>query len=207
MVGVGRPKGQGGRAPQPGRPRKKKVPWLRRIISTTILLLVLVGLIFGIVKLGGWVKGVLSEEHSRATETATIKPVVIEGCTSKDLTISVTPSVVSVQEGNGFDVAVSLVNKGGEDCSFDLSTLVISLEGPGGAVWTPTACTPTWGKNLLLGAGKSWSTTLTWDGLVHADCAPVQNAGAAATPMEGSYALKWAAPPVVSNQEVAIQVY
>lgn len=207
MARTGRPTGEDVGAAQPGRPRKKRVPWVRRIVSTTILLLVLVALVFGVVKLGGWVKGVLSEEHSRTTEVATIKPVVIDACTPQDLTISVTPNVVSVQEGQGFNVAVSLVNKGAEDCSFDLSTLMVILDGAGGAVWTPTACSAAWDKSLLLGAGKSWSTTLTWDGLVYADCAQVQNAGGAATPMEGQYALKWSAPPIVSSKEVAVQVY
>lgn len=207
MKQSGRRHNEGVRPTQPGRPPTKKVPWMRRIISTTILLLVLVGLIFGAVKLGGWVKGILSDEHARTTEVATIKPVVIEACAAPDLGITVTPSVASVQEGYGFDVAVSLVNSGSEDCSFDLSTLVVSLEGPGGPVWTPSACAANWDKNLLLGAGKSWATTLTWDGLVYADCVLVQHSGGSATPMEGAYALKWTAPPVVSDQEVAVQVY
>lgn len=207
MVQQGQHHGEGVASTKPGRPRKKKVPWVRRIVSTTVLLLVLVGLVFGVVKLGGWVKGLLSAEHARTTEVATIKPVVIEACSAKDLGISVTPSVSSVQEGQGFDVAVTLENTGSEDCSFDLSTLAVSLEGTGGAVWTPTACSETWDKSLLLGVGKSWAATLTWDGLVYADCVVVQHSGAAATPMEGSYALKWSAPPVVSGKEVAVQVY
>ncbi len=203
--------GGGGRdfAPEPGgAPRKKrKTPWVRRIVSTLILLLVLALLLWGLVKIGGWVKTILTDEHERATQGAVIEPAVIEPCSSDALRVTVTPVLTAVQEGEGFDVSVAVENVGASDCSFSLSTLEITLGSENGLLWTPSACTSSWDKELLLGAGKSWSTSLAWDGHVYADCELVKVDGFGATPMEGTYTLKWQAPPVLNAQETQIRIY
>lgn len=199
--GVGR-----GTRPVGGPGKKRKTPWVRRIVSTLILLFVLALIVWGLVKIGGWVKSILAEEHQRTSQGAVIQPVVIGPCSADALRVTVTPTSTSVQEGQGFDASVLVENAGTDDCSFSLSALEVTLGSDNGLIWTPSACVPL-DKELLLGAGKSWSTTFTWDGHVYADCELVKIDGFGSTPMTGTYTLKWAAPPALEPQETRIQIY
>ncbi len=191
--------------PKKNASRKRKVPWARRIVSTLVLVAVLVGLVFGLVKAGSWVHSLLSEQHAKTTEAATPKPVTINACEGNDLSVTVTPSAAVLPEGQGMEVTVQAENRGDADCTVAMSSVSVELVGPAGSVWTPTACSTSWGKTLLLGSGKSWSATLTWDGLLYSECEPVRVGDAGATPSAGSYTLKWAGPDTASGS-AALQI-
>lgn len=207
-------------SPRSASKRPRKVPWARRIVSTLVLLVLLAGLIFLIVKAFGWVGGLLSAEHEKSTEQAAIKPVSIAECSGEDLKVSLYPATTVLDEGVGFDVAVSIENMGDADCSVQTSDVNVLLtpagsfgvQGEGGkssspseatAIWSPSACGGEWAKTLLLRPGQSWTGDLKWNGLVYRGCEA--SADGAAAP-EGTYSLTAQAPGQSTPQAVSIQV-
>lgn len=175
----------------------RKTPWARRIISTLILLALLAGLVAGVVfagiKVASWLGTVFQTEHQAAAERAAPKPVDIRPCLSADLEITLTPSSVVIEEGAGLDVGFSVVGKGEDDCSFLPTDAGVELVAETGPIWTPTACSAALAdKTLLLTKGVPWSTALSWDGLVYADCAavPFADSGASTVAPVGTYTLQ-----------------
>lgn len=209
-----------------GKPaRPKKVPWARRIISSLILLALLAGIIFLVVKGAMWLGSLLNAEHEKSTEQATVKPVSITECAGGDLKISLFPSSTIVDEGVGFDLAVSIENTGSADCSVQTSEVNVTLASAGAsipaddgeassavdggstsAVWSPSTCDPQWSKTLLLKPGQSWTGDLAWNGHVYNGCDAVAEDTGGATAAAGRYSLTAQAPGQDAAQEVSIQV-
>ena len=186
--------------------RKRKVPWARRIISTVVLVALLVGVVFAGVKAVGWVMGVLSEEHARATDVATPKPVEILPCSADDLNVTLSPSAGVVDEGIGFELGVEIQNRGSIDCSVETSEVEIQLAQASTVVWSPSVCVPEWSRTQLLAAGESWSGTLAWNGHVYEGCEAVASDTGGATAPAGTYTLTALAPGGKTPQTVSIQV-
>lgn len=159
---------------QPGAQKKKqKTPWARRIISTSVLVLILIGLIYGVVALARGASGFLAERHEQASVGTIASPVEISACEPKDVgfDVTVSPSVASV--GEPVQVTVEATNNGTQGCSLDTSEVSVQLKMGKEVVWNPTECDSTWGKILLLAPDQPWSTTLEWSGFTQVDCGPV----------------------------------
>lgn len=189
---------------RPSRPRK--TPWVRRIVSTLILVAIVIGVGVLLVKVGSWVHAALTDTHAKTTESSTVKPVEILPCTDENLDVTLLPSQTVVDEGMGMDLVVSLENTGSTDCSVDTGDIQVQLRGDYGTVWTPTACDGQWARELLLGAKESWGGQLHWDGGISADCQPISNDGIRATAPSGSYTLIASVPGGQSAGATTIQV-
>lgn len=160
------PQAAGGR---PGGPKKQKTPWVRRIVSTLILLALLAGLIFALVTAVKWVLSVIGAEHERSTVSSLPQPVEILPCKPGSIDVEVTPSDTEIPEGAGFTVEVELLNSTQTECSFEVEDLDVSLSVGGYDVWTPTACKAD-DRTLLLASEQEWKTSFKWNGGVYVDC-------------------------------------
>lgn len=187
-------------------PSQRKVPWGRRLVSTAVLTAVVVGLLFGVGKLAGWVTSLLGDTHAQTTESAAVKPVDISPCASTDLQVSLTPSAAVVEVGSGMVLSVVITNAGESDCSVDTADVAITLAGGSGTVWEPTECGEGWARPLLLSPGQSWSGQLEWDGLVHEGCTGEQSGAGMGVAPAGVYTVTGEAPgwtaPVTASVEV-----
>ena len=74
--------------------RKQKTPWVRRIISTSVLALILIALVYGAVALVRGASGFLAERHEQVSEGTIATPVEISVCDPADMSfdVSVAPS-------------------------------------------------------------------------------------------------------------------
>ncbi len=157
-----------------GGPTLRKVSkgelWTRRIISTAVLLALVAGVVFAAVKLVGWVSGMLSTEQVKATQSSVPKQATIGSCEPSDLSVVLTPSSTALDQGTGLDVGIELQTEGESDCSFNTEDLSIKLAVEGEIVWTPTACSSSWARLLLLSPGQPWSSSISWDGVAYVDC-------------------------------------
>lgn len=157
--------------------KKSKVTpsmWVRRIISTGILL-VLVAL------LGTWLwnfgsgildrgRDALNEQHQKSTAATEHGPIQIEDCSPKDVELRVKPEADTIKKGNGTRVSVEVKNQGKAQCIIPEGEIQIALSVGGDDVWQPSECDSPWHPTLLLGTEKSWESTLEWDGNVYVDC-------------------------------------
>ena len=172
------------------KPKKRKTPWVRRIVSTLILLALIALLVFLVARGVIWIRGVFQEGRDEAAESAVPKPVVIEQCAATSLDISLEPTESFVEEGAGVRVSVSVTNTGEADCKITQAQLGVQLVGDNEVLWEPGACSEAMQESmLLLAPGQPWSTTLRWDGLRYFECA-VPQSGMPAVVGEGSYLLE-----------------
>lgn len=153
--------------------RKQKTPWVRRIISTSVLALILIALVYGAVALVRGASGFLAERHEQVSEGTIATPVEISVCDPADMSfdVSVAPSIAAV--GEAVNVTVEATNTGAEGCSLDTSDVSVQLKMGKETVWNPTECDSGWGKTLLLAPDQPWSTTVTWNGRTQVDCETV----------------------------------
>lgn len=152
-----------------------RVYWRRRLV-VLIVLVVVVALAAALVsKLGGDdAEGPRKTPApgAAATQTETPKPVAtgkggVPICVAETLTASL--------EANGSEFAadtepaftVTMTNTSTSPCLVDVSakTRAVTVTSGPARVWNSSDCvkSPEKGKTLLVGAGKSEATTLTWD--------------------------------------------
>ena len=96
------------------------MPWARRIITTSALILILVGLVYGLVA-GARHLGALMKEHKQTTAEATIAaPVEIPECEPKDINFSLNAAPTVAQMGEPVEVLMEVKNIGQEPCSLKI---------------------------------------------------------------------------------------
>ena len=144
--------------------------WVRRVVSSLILLAVLVGLVFVAVKAVRVVHGKLADQQQQMQLAEQNLPTVVRECGSSDLEVTVTPEASTVLVGEGFAATVRISGKAEEACSFDSSELNLQLKTGDKVVWSPTKCSSSWGRPLLLGAGSSWERQVRWRGNLYSGC-------------------------------------
>ena len=150
--------------------------WVRRIVSTLILIALLVLVIFVGSKLVGFGHSKLSERQQEMQAAEQNLPVTIRDCGSSDLQVTVTPQVTAATVGEGFVTNVRVAGKTAEACRFSTSDLDLTLQMGKQTVWSPTKCSKSWDTVLLLGADSSCEKTLKWKGNLYSECKAQKNA-------------------------------
>lgn len=174
--------------------RKRKTPWVRRIVSTLILLALLAGLVFLVFKAVIWVGDYFKSEHQKNTELTTLQPVTYESCGEEDVSVSLIPGATTITQGEGIDVVMSIENVRGEACTMTPGDVSVSAQLGGDSVWTPVACSSVLSEMpLLLAPDHPWSRTLSWDGKAYVDCevATTGDDGASMNAAKGTYELRY----------------
>ena len=163
--------------------------WVRRIVSSVLLVAVLSGLIFGAVKGYQVLHARLSEHQENVAVQAGNLPVNISECRFKDIDAKLEPDPLTPLVGEGFTLQVKFINRGREECSINTGQLEVRLKTGDLVVWTPTACTDSWDRQLLLPADGSWQGALTWDGSIYSECevSKAAEGGASLIADEGAY--------------------
>lgn len=111
----------------------------------------------------------------------------IAECTSSNLDFKIGEHSTTATVGNGWRTDITVTNTGSEPCLTDGSASSIGLVVSSGSyqlVDTTVCGDPENTKPLLIGNGRSWNTTLSWDGKDYQDC----NAGDVAS--AGTYVMK-----------------
>lgn len=181
-----------GSGPATKKPKKRKTPWLRRIISTLILLGLIVALVFFLIWFVQWVGDIFREEHDRASRATIPQAVEVKECSLDTLQLMLTPDALQVPEGQPLSAELSIATTGDEACSFDTSRVTVQLGSADLSVWTPTACQESWGTTLLLSKDVPWQTSFNWNGQLYQDCQAVsvgEENPQPGTPPEGVYNL------------------
>ncbi len=144
--------------------------WVRRIVSSILLIAVVAALILGGVKGYGALHKRLSAHQEKVSSTNVNLPVSIAQCRGANLEVTTQfdPSVAPV--GSGTKVDVTVTNRGSEECSLETADVQVSLLSGEQVIWSPTLCSETWDRQLLLGAAKSWQGTLSWNGGLYDEC-------------------------------------
>ncbi|VEG27871.1 Uncharacterised protein [Actinomyces howellii] len=129
---------------------------------------VVAGLAYGLIAGALWVRDTIRDQD--AAEEVGSAPTTYPAptaCRAADLDITVTvPETVAT--GAGMVIELAVVNSGAEPCLLDVGAQNLGAVITSGdhTVWTSTACAagaPS--RVLLVDAGDSTSTSLTWDGL------------------------------------------
>lgn len=155
----------------------------------------------------------LSESPSAsASATATDSPSPTESasasaasgtCQSADIVVAAQAASQSLTVGAGTGLTMMVTNKGTTACTRDVGPGAneLRLTSGGTLTWSSDHCNPsTAAKSVTLEPGKSWSTTLTWNGSrSKAGCGAAQAAPA------GSYTLT-ATNGSVSSQPVTLTI-
>lgn len=152
---------------------KKKEMWIRRIVSTTVLVVIVLLVIFGVSKLLG--KSGADKAKESQSEQSDQASLDIPVCAAKDLNagVSFEPPVTYV--GQETQVALQLRNIGTTPCQMDTANLQLRMVTGEDEVWQGGQCSGNWDKLLLLDIGQEWGTKLTWDGHIYNDCVAVTN--------------------------------
>lgn len=167
----------------------KRQMWIRRIISTTLLLAALALLIFGAIIFAQFIGKKYSVEQQERSSAVRATPIVVTECTNENLMVSTKPQPVNPAVGEGLKLGVSLENKGKNGCSLDTAAVQISLVTGEDTVWEPTVCADGWERQLLLSPAVPWETTLQWDGKIYDGCEMLKDteSGEGLVAEEGTY--------------------
>ncbi len=149
--------------------------WVRRIVSSILLLGVLIGIIIGGVKLYGILHAKLSEQQKQIQLSEQNLPATIRSCGSSELDVTVSPKQSTVLVGEGVTVTVRIVGTSKEACSFNTGDLDLTLSVGEEVVWSPTKCSKTWDRTLLLGDWTSWERDVKWRGNIYSDCEALES--------------------------------
>lgn len=144
--------------------------WIRRIVSTTVLLALLALVVFGVVKAAGLIGTLLSDRHSAATVASQPTSVSIAACTADDIHVAITADPYAAAVGEGLRLDLVIENKAATECSLALADLKVRLSSGDYTVWTPSDCASGWDKTLLLSPKVPWETSLKWDGRIYESC-------------------------------------
>ncbi len=111
----------------------------------------------------------------------------IAECSPENLDFKVGDHSTTASVGSGWNTQITVTNKGSEPCLTDGSASSVGLVVASGTyqLVDTTACgDPEDTKPLLIGSGRSWNTTVSWDGNDYQDCNPGDVAAA------GTYVMK-----------------
>jgi hypothetical protein len=111
----------------------------------------------------------------------------IAECSPENLDFKIGDHSTTASVGSGWNTQITVTNKGSEPCLTDGSASSVGLVVTSGTyqLVDTTACgDPEDTKPLLIGSGRSWNTTVSWDGNDYQDCNPGDVAAA------GTYVMK-----------------
>lgn len=167
----------------------KRRLWVRRVVSTTLVLAALALLVFGAVTFVQFLIGKYSVEQQERSSAVRPTPITILECTNQNLRVTTRAQPTDPGVGEGFDLDVRVRNKGKDACSLDTGALRISLVTGEDTVWEPTTCSSDWERQLLLSPKTDWEAELRWDGKVYDDCEPVKDpeSGEDLVALDGTY--------------------
>lgn len=148
--------------------RGRRNLWPRRIITTTGLVLILVGLAFGVAHLVPVVRGFFAT-RAQTVAAPQSTPVRIEACRSADLrvTLAANPDAVGVGAGTVFAYTVRTRTP----CASAAGAFGVVVTSGDQRVWDSEACRS--GRSatpLLLDASAGWSASVRWDGRARLGC-------------------------------------
>lgn len=154
-----------------------KVPakiWVRRIISTVILLALLAGIGYLVYMFVTWVGTNLSQTREAAVAVSAPQSVDISECQPDeiDIRMKATPTQLYVSQGMNVTVTVSTKNPTG--CLLTEDTLAVELTSGTYQVWTPTACAAN-KEDLLLADGIKTDMQFDWDARIYEQCEQVED--------------------------------
>ncbi|GAA1653797.1 hypothetical protein [Georgenia ruanii] len=164
-----RPAPAGGARPGARSPRRRPsraVIIRRRIVALVILLAVIALLVWGVTAVVGLLRGgddAPAAEELAAAETTT-GPVDPQACQSRELEVDLAPSATAAGRPVSFDV--TLRNTSQAACLVDAgrAALVLTVSSGEDRVWSSADCPAEPAeRELLLDAGDTATTTLTWD--------------------------------------------
>lgn len=152
---------------------KKKEMWIRRTVSTTILLLIVVLIIFAVSKVAAGRSAKKADKAESVQQEQSAAEILT--CAAKDLNgaISFEPGVIGVGQETKANLEVR--NLGSSACKMSTDDLQAKMVTGQDEVWFPSSCSAAWSKPLLLDAGQTWSTQMVWDGHLYSDCEAKKN--------------------------------
>lgn len=191
---------------------RRREMWIRRIISSVILLAVVVGVVFlvirGIGMIGGMLPKATATPQSGAMSSASQPTsVIISPCSVGDLQITATSDPAAPVVGGGLTLGLSVENKTAKECSLALPDLEVRLSTGSDTVWAPTQCSDTWNGNLLMLPGTPWSASLQWDGKLYDACTLLtDDAGTGLVADPGTYHVQVAVKGEWADSTLTLQV-
>lgn len=175
---------RGGNARTPAKPVAKttQLNW-KTIRKQVLALLVFLGFLGAVWY--GYQEITDAKAQLDATQAANNeKPDEVPICQPGDLEITFTSNATTLQAGSAWIGTINLKNKGLRACytEGDGDRQGFKIKSGDTEVYNSLACAETDSAiPLLLGVGKAWETTITWDGKIWSDC----KAGSVAKP--GTY--------------------
>lgn len=151
-----------------GRRTRTRNLWPRRIITTSGLLLILTGLVFGVTRLVPVVRDFFAS-RAEAVQAPASTPVRIDACRESDLRVELSADPDRVSVGVGTVLAYRVAAR--TPCRTAAGALGVLITSGSQTVWDSTACashpsaTP-----LLVDASATWSGSVRWDGQSRQGC-------------------------------------
>lgn len=176
--------------------------YIRRALSIVLLIAIIVGLFF----IGRFVWNSVQislAQHADSSESVDDIPEPILDCQAQDLTATMTEAATTAVEGEGWSASITLTNTSDTECTTDGAGKSVGYAITSGdvPVFDTTKCADQdANKLLLLGPGRSWSTTVSWDGRSAPDC----GSGSVAAP--GTYVMALKVPHATGNDQAVVVI-
>lgn len=176
--------------------------YIRRVLSIVLLIAILAGLFF----IGRFVWNSVQislAQHADSSESVDDVPEPIVECRAQDLTATMTEAPATAIEGEGWSATITLTNTSDTECTTDGAGKSVGYAITSGdvPVYDTTRCADQEAnKLLLLGPGRSWSTTVAWNGRHAPNC----ESDHVAAP--GTYVMALKAPRATGNDEAVVVI-
>lgn len=144
--------------------------WLRRIVSSLLLLVVLALLAWGIVAAVRYISNLFDQQGAAQSSVDAAQSFSIPTCTVDDLEFSLQAASATASAGGKMDFTLTVENQTGTACRWETSRMRVEVTTGDLVVWQGTECDNSWQKTLLLSNGQPWSAELTWNGLFYREC-------------------------------------
>lgn len=163
---------------KPGKPRRKKRVVTaemkrRRIISTTLIVLIAVGSYLGFSFLRSLISNASQQREAAIAQKNEDKSEVINNCQPGDLEVQLAAPATSMQVGAAWATTLKVTNRGLHPCYTEGGGNRLGLEVKSGdvVVFNSLQCAAEDSQiPLLLDRNKSWEMPLSWDGHIWTDC-------------------------------------
>ncbi|MDO5719256.1 MAG: hypothetical protein Q4P05_00800 [Actinomycetaceae bacterium] len=176
--------------------------YIRRVLSILALVAILVGIYF----IGRFVWNSVQislAQHADSSESVDDVPEPITDCAPQDLTATMTNGESTAIEGQGWSTHITLTNTSDTECTTDgaLKSVGFAITSGDVPVYDTTQCADQDAqKLLLLGPGRSWTTTVSWDGRHAPNC----DSDKVAAP--GTYVMALKAPRATGNDQAVVVI-
>jgi len=146
--------------------------YIRRIVSSVIILALLSVIVWGLYSFGTWLWSTISAGSEESGQDQTPAPVKISSCTEKDLDVTLSPSSTKLAVAEGMTVVMHISAKSGAECKLEPDTLDLTLTVGGYPVWTPTKCAAP-EDTKLIAKGLEVEREYTWEARIYESCEQV----------------------------------